>query len=317
MLSTSLVDKLADYEDQIHQLKKSVPPAASQESHSSPADPAPSSETMITHRTLLQSRFASLLPSSRRSASTPPSSAPPTQLTHSQSLHHQSSRAANQETSAPPHHQHTTSNPTVLPSSSSSGAISPAPSKDLHAALAQERSLRLAVEAQLTATSTEIEELSTQLFSEANELVATERRSLAALQQKHAQLEEDKIILEKRVAEREREEGRLKNRLEVLEKRDGEKGRRWEELEKRVGRVERVKRLLAEEGGRRVVSEGAVVEGKGIFKYSVLQIRISEDGPIPLESIEELRLDNVSPLQASHLPETRLDLLLDAREQSM
>ncbi|KAL9593617.1 MAG: hypothetical protein Q9179_005786, partial [Wetmoreana sp. 5 TL-2023] len=135
---------------------------------------------------------------------------------------------------------------------------------DLHTALANEHSLRLAAEAHLSSSQAEIEELSTQLFSEANELVATERRALSELQTKYAKLEEEKRGWERQAKEREEGERRLRERNALLEGREGEKGRRWEELERRVGRVERVKALLAgdEGGGRRVVSAGEI-EGKG------------------------------------------------------
>ncbi|KAL8735913.1 MAG: hypothetical protein Q9166_000475 [cf. Caloplaca sp. 2 TL-2023] len=243
------VDKLADYEDQLHQLKylSSAPqqPRSPSPTHLSPSTPEhpprPPSETAI-HRSSLQTRLSSLLPSSRRSASQPPSSAPPTQLTHSQSVRQQPSAIHTH----PDHH--TDSNP--LPT-------------DLHVALEQERALRLAAEAQLSNTHTEIEELSTQLFSEANELVAAERRSLHDLQNRYDRLQEEAKEMEKRVEEREKEEGRLRSRLGVLEGREGEKGRRWEELERRVRRVEKVRGLLGDEvGERRVVSAG-VTEGGG------------------------------------------------------
>ncbi|KAL8767006.1 MAG: hypothetical protein Q9209_006360 [Squamulea sp. 1 TL-2023] len=238
----------ADYEDQLHQLKSSSQPRPQSTEHLSPSNPdqqpprPPSSDPTIPIRSPLQTRLSSLLPSSRRSASQPPSSAPPTQLTYSQSVRQPpSSQTQKQQISASSHH-HTTSNP--FPS-------------DLHAVLEQERSLRLAAEAHLSTTHAEIEELSTSLFSEANELVAAERRSLHELQTRYDALEEEARGLRDGEKEREKEEGRLRKRVVVLE----EKGRRWEDLERRVCRVEKVKALLRDgEGGRRVVSAG-VVEG--------------------------------------------------------
>jgi hypothetical protein len=64
--------------------------------------------------------------------------------------------------------------------------------------------------------SGELEELSAQLFQQANEMVAAERRARA----------------------------KLEERVEVLEKRDGEKRRRLERLEGAVKRIERVRVLL-------------------------------------------------------------------------
>lgn len=64
--------------------------------------------------------------------------------------------------------------------------------------------------------SNELEELSAQLFQQANEMVAAERKARA----------------------------RLEERVEVLEGREREKRKRLERLEKAVGRIERVRGLL-------------------------------------------------------------------------
>jgi low affinity Fe/Cu permease len=63
----------------------------------------------------------------------------------------------------------------------------------------------------------EIEELSVQLFSQANEMVASERRARA----------------------------KLEERVEMLEKKDRDKMARLERLEKAVSRIDRVKAMLA------------------------------------------------------------------------
>ncbi|KAL8842192.1 MAG: hypothetical protein Q9176_002885 [Flavoplaca citrina] len=247
--ATAAVDKLADYEDQLHQLKSSSQPRPQSADRLSPNNPEhqqqPPSDPTIQTRSPLGSRLSSLLPSSRRSSSQPPSSAPPTQLTHSQSVR----QPPPPQPPTSHHHHHTTSNP--LPT-------------DLHAALENERSLRLAAEAHLSSTQSEIEDLSATLFSEANELVAAERRSLHDLQAQYRELQEEAQGLRDREKERAKVEGRLRDRVGVLEGREGEKGRRWEELERRVSRVEKVRGLLGDEvgGGRRVVSAG-MVEGRG------------------------------------------------------
>lgn len=62
----------------------------------------------------------------------------------------------------------------------------------------------------------ELEELSAQLFQQANEMVATERKARA----------------------------KLEERVEILERRDGEKGKRLEMLESQMRRIERVRGLL-------------------------------------------------------------------------
>lgn len=84
--------------------------------------------------------------------------------------------------------------------------------------LERERALRAKAEARVQTVDTEIEELSVQLFSQANEMVAEERRARA----------------------------KLEERIETLERRDREKMGRLDRLEKAVSRVERVKALLGE-----------------------------------------------------------------------
>lgn len=88
---------------------------------------------------------------------------------------------------------------------------------DLVAALTREQSLRQAADRKLDEASGELEELSAQLFMQANEMVATERKARA----------------------------KLEERVEVLERRDGEKRKRLERLEGAVQRIERVRGLLA------------------------------------------------------------------------
>ncbi|KAH7063640.1 hypothetical protein B0J12DRAFT_175935 [Macrophomina phaseolina] len=103
-----------------------------------------------------------------------------------------------------------------------SGAVPPLPGAlpqeiELRSALEQERSLRQEAESKVTAMSSELEELTATLFSQANEMVAEERRARA----------------------------KLEERVELLEKRDKDKRRRLERLENAVQRIERVRGLLA------------------------------------------------------------------------
>ncbi|KAL4807635.1 hypothetical protein BDV18DRAFT_135709 [Aspergillus unguis] len=100
--------------------------------------------------------------------------------------------------------------PTPRPSSDSIEA------RELQNALNHEQNLRKAAETQLTQASTELEELTVQLFSQANEMVAQERKA--------------RVRLEERVA--------------VLERRDVEKRARLERLEKAMARVERIRALV-------------------------------------------------------------------------
>ncbi|KAL1862536.1 hypothetical protein Daus18300_008495 [Diaporthe australafricana] len=99
---------------------------------------------------------------------------------------------------------------------------SPAPSSDdLLEALTREQQLRLAAEGKLNDSSKEIEDLSVTLFEQANEMVASERRARA----------------------------RLEERVGELERREGEKKRRLERLEQAMGRIERARALLDGGGG--------------------------------------------------------------------
>ena len=82
--------------------------------------------------------------------------------------------------------------------------------------LTREQSLRQAAESRVSETNEELEELSAQLFTEANEMVATERKARA----------------------------KLEERVAVLERRDKEKRTRLEVLESRLGRIERVRDML-------------------------------------------------------------------------
>ncbi|KAL4912488.1 hypothetical protein BDW62DRAFT_194491 [Aspergillus aurantiobrunneus] len=87
---------------------------------------------------------------------------------------------------------------------------------ELQNALNREQNLRKAAETQLTQASSELEELTTQLFSQANEMVAQERKARA----------------------------RLEERVAVLERRDLEKRSRLERLERAMDRVERIRALV-------------------------------------------------------------------------
>ncbi|KAF1828380.1 hypothetical protein BDW02DRAFT_243152 [Decorospora gaudefroyi] len=111
-----------------------------------------------------------------------------------------------------------------FPSPASTGAMPPPPAAappidyTLLNELERERALRAKAEARVQTVDSEIEELSVQLFSQANEMVAEERRARA----------------------------KLEERVETLERRDREKMGRLDRLEKAVSRVERVKALLGE-----------------------------------------------------------------------
>ncbi|RDW88526.1 hypothetical protein BP6252_00558 [Coleophoma cylindrospora] len=156
--ATAAVDKWADYEDEIRQLRQSMLPPVPPEPQSSP----------------LGNRLSSFL-SPRKS----------TQNLRPDSLSN------------------------LVPPSTPREA-------DLAAALKREEAARQAAEGKLNEASGELEDLTAQLFQQANEMVANERKARA----------------------------KLEERVEVLERRDGEKRTRLEKLEKAVGRIERVRGLL-------------------------------------------------------------------------
>ncbi|CAF9937984.1 MAG: hypothetical protein HETSPECPRED_000731 [Heterodermia speciosa] len=257
--ATAAVDKLADYEDQLHQLKsQSQPPPATMPTATPPTDQptqVPTPRTQPPDRPPSRpnstvSRLSALLPSTRRSASTPPAaSMPNTPFNHTPSPF--------SPLPAPPH--------TSLPQN--------APEADLLTALTHETRLRRAAEARLSETASEVEELTSSLFSEANEMVARERKAVKRLGE---EVEEGRRGME-RLGE-ELEEGRRKQeglerrcrereeRVKVLERRAREKDERLERLEQRVGRGERVRGLLREGvgiGGGIGVGVGSVGGGGG------------------------------------------------------
>ncbi|KAG9235893.1 hypothetical protein BJ875DRAFT_254311 [Amylocarpus encephaloides] len=168
--ATAAVDKWADYEDEIQQLRasqiKEVEARASLEAEKGRSD-SPSRFSYLP----VQNRLSSFLTSKKSS---------PNLQAHPQ----------------PP----------------------PTPTEtELAASLAREQVLRQEAEKKLDGASGELEELSAQLFQQANEMVATERKARA----------------------------KLEERVAVLESRDGDKRKRLERLEGAVARIERVRGLLA------------------------------------------------------------------------
>ena len=101
----------------------------------------------------------------------------------------------------------------MAPASPPSPAIS-----ELQAALAAETARRIAAEKKHKDLEAELEDLSATLFEQANEMVATERKARA----------------------------KLEERVAMLEKRDKDKSRRLEMIEAALNRLERVKKLLNE-----------------------------------------------------------------------
>ncbi|KAJ4290579.1 hypothetical protein N0V90_010796 [Kalmusia sp. IMI 367209] len=105
--------------------------------------------------------------------------------------------------------------PPIPPTPSHSSA--PSTDTELLEQLEKERALRVKAEEKARKVDSEIEELSVTLFSQANEMVAQERKARA----------------------------KLEARVELLEKKDKDKMARLERLEKAVSRIDRVKAMLA------------------------------------------------------------------------
>ncbi|KAJ6108951.1 hypothetical protein N7512_008788 [Penicillium capsulatum] len=195
--------QLAEYEEEVHRLRASQPACDTPRTSSSlplsshadkPLSPVSAdAPAQIAHQTY-QSRLAtltSLLPYRRGSAT--PTSAPAT-------------AAPSTPTGPGPVH----------PLAQQASPTNSDSASELQDALAREQGLRKAAETQLTQANTELEELTVQLFSQANEMVAQERKARA----------------------------KLEERVAVLERRDIEKRSRLERLEKAMARVDRLRALV-------------------------------------------------------------------------
>ena len=113
-------------------------------------------------------------------------------------------------------------------------ALAPTPAgsreKELEAQLAQCQAARQAAERKVEEMSAEIEELTGSLFSQANEMVAEERREGARLRE--------------RIRFLEARDAKFAMRVQRVEERDRERRGRLERLERAMARIERVKGLL-------------------------------------------------------------------------
>jgi DNA repair exonuclease SbcCD ATPase subunit len=215
--AAAAADKLADYEDEVrflravHARKEQQQQQQQQQngsardlsgSYKRPGSPpeAGSPSERPQPQTSRLSSFSAFLPG-RRGGSTslavPPSPGFPPQSPQ-----------------YPPLPGATTSTPNLLQTPPT--PLEPSVSETLRQEIQNEKRLRQAAENSLNNAHKELEELTAQLFSQANEMVATERRARA----------------------------KLEERVAVLEKRDLEKRRRLERLEKAVDRIDRVKGLV-------------------------------------------------------------------------
>ncbi|KAF3483280.1 uncharacterized protein GIQ15_02604 [Arthroderma uncinatum] len=209
-------EKLADYEDGLQSGRTksqgtistspskpvAVPASHSssdQQAQSRPPSSPPQQQTRLA-------TLASYLPYGRRTSSNAGASQ------SRQSVSSNSLPQSSSSSSSPPPPNKKAIYSTINPFSDSAQH----PSSFLQGALDREQALRKEAESRLTQANSELEELSAELFMRANEMVATERR----------------------------ERAKLEERVQVLERRDKEKRKRLERLEKAVERVERVKGLI-------------------------------------------------------------------------
>jgi hypothetical protein len=196
-LTSLTVERANEFEAALHRIAAPSTQSASQDvTGTSPLAQAAQVVSVPARSISAASRLARLLPT--RSPSVPPPSSAPLQA------------------SATPH------TPNAYPHSASLPFSTPPTELDLINALTHEKNLRIAAESAVRETNSELEELTGQLFEQANEMVAAERKARA----------------------------KLEERVLVLEKRDGDKSKRLSLLESRVQRVERVRALLEKEKGQ-------------------------------------------------------------------
>ena len=143
------------------------------------------------------------------------------------------------------------------PSNQVNGAAVQAPGpreKELEEKVVKEQTARIAAEKKVKEVNAEIEDLSTTLFQQANEMVAAERKENAVLAEKIKVLEkrvegnEREVEVQaaegKRAVKLEAENVKLKAKVEVLERREQDRIKRLERLERAGQRIERVKGML-------------------------------------------------------------------------
>lgn len=230
--ASAAVDRWADYEDEIAKLRAQLDPrpqtpsasaaAAAQQQQSQKQtslptppssaaglpSPSPSRASFLT--TSAATRISALL--TRKSPPAPVATPAPTLAPARPGPGPTPSPIPSLPSSASYPHPGSSSSSTSLPASAN---LTPS---DLLSALSREQALRAEAEGRLHQTSREVEELSASLFEQANEMVASERRARA----------------------------RLEQRVGELERREGDKRRRLERLERAVGRIERVRGVLGE-----------------------------------------------------------------------
>ncbi|KIW86056.1 hypothetical protein Z517_01450 [Fonsecaea pedrosoi CBS 271.37] len=229
--AAAAVDKLADYEDEITNLRDAYSKSQQQQQQAKPnarlsISPLEGTGSITTQAQTpppqQQSRLASisaLLPGRRREANSSLGGQNP--LTPATGTFPQNNAAVFGSTTLSPPKTPFFGAGTILGNSAlalSDNNQSTVSLSTLQSSLEEERTLRIRAESSLSQTQTELEELTAQLFGQANEMVANERKARA----------------------------KLEERVKVLEQRDVEKRKRLERLEKAVSRIERVRGMVGD-----------------------------------------------------------------------
>ncbi|KAK4946771.1 hypothetical protein LTR10_014273 [Elasticomyces elasticus] len=212
--AASAVDKLADYEDEIRYLREGYARSQQQGQRPSLEGPGPAvlpgqqqqQQQQPPHQLSRLASLSALLPGRRKE------SAGQLPLTPATGTFPQNSAAYANNTLSPPK----TPFSGLLQSSHTQSDMHVPTLSSLQTSLEEERTLRLRAETSLSDAQTELEDLTAQLFGQANEMVATERR----------------------------ERAKLEERVKVLEQRDTEKRKRLERLEKAIARIERIRAMV-------------------------------------------------------------------------
>ena len=226
------MDKLADNEDELRRLKSATP----QDVSSGDAAKQPS----INNPSALQ----------RSSSDGDVSSNPDSKSTPARPQHTRFPPLFNYRRAASSSNT-TTVNSNANPTSDPSPQQTSEDNLSLRNALAQEKDLRMRAESKVTQVNSELEELSAQLFQQANEMVSVERRARAQLEERLSSTEQ-RLKLAEETTEQERTaraglQQRVKSaeeRIGMLEKREVDKKGRLERLERAVGRIEKVRGIL-------------------------------------------------------------------------
>lgn len=204
-------EKLTEYDHEVRRLRSQAPDFTPRTSQSS--DTSNDIDKPLSPKQLSMSNGAGHAPS----ASPPPQQPqPPAQAQTSRLFNFSSFLPYGRRPSATPPPPPQSAPPQVSSVLNTHVGPDPEETKHLQNALSREQNLRKAAENQLTQANTELEELTAQLFIQANEMVAQERK----------------------------ERAKLEERVAVLERRDVEKRKRLDRLEKAMQRVERLRSLV-------------------------------------------------------------------------